>query len=385
MKILILSASTGGGHIKASRALESYVLENEEDAKVKVVDTLEYINPLVNIVVTKGYIILAKYFNFIYKRIYRITDRTSLLTLLVTRLILHFSNKLLPLIEDFNPDVIITTHPFPTEMISILKGNDKVKVPLVCIMTDYTAHKTWIKPNVDEYCVASEAMRLEMIDRGVRGECIHSYGIPVSSSFFQKDYDDKFKLAEELELDKDKMTILIMAGSFGVQNIEDIYVDIAKIPMDFQIIILTGNNERLYKRIKKHIKVSEKKTRAIKFTKEVHRYMNLADILITKPGGLTVSEALATNLPMVIFDAIPGQEEANAKFLLEHNMAISIGHGLNSKATVEKLLKDEKKLKEIRDKCTEFDKSSSNKELLELIRKVVKENNSSISNDSEIA
>ncbi|MEG0132718.1 MAG: glycosyltransferase [Clostridium sp.] len=385
MKILILSASTGGGHIKASKALESYILEHEENSEVKVVDALEYINPLINKIVTKGYIILAKYFNFIYKRIYSVTDRASALTLLTTRLIVHFAKKLIPLIEDFSPDVIITTHPFPTEMISILKGQNKINTPLLCIMTDYAAHRTWIKPNVDEYCVASEAMRLEMIDRGVPGECIHPYGIPVSSDFFQKTCEDKLKLVEELQLDENKSTVLIMAGSFGVQNIEEIYMDISEISMDFQVVVLTGNNQRLYNKIKKSIELSKKETRVIKFTREVHRYMNLADILITKPGGLTVSEALASNLPMVVFDAIPGQEESNARFLLEHNMAISIGRGHNCKDTIETLFKDEEKLKQLSESCTEFDKSSATKNLLQRIRVIIEENNSQVVKNPEIA
>ncbi len=154
MNILILSASTGGGHLKASKALESYILENELGAKVKVVDTLEYVNPFINKIVTKGYIVLAKYLNSLYKNIYSLTDKSGVLTCLVTKLIYLFSKKLIPLIEGFAPDVIITTHPFPTEMISILKGNRSIKVPSICIMTDYAPHKTWIKPNVDEYCVA---------------------------------------------------------------------------------------------------------------------------------------------------------------------------------------------------------------------------------------
>jgi len=153
--------------------------------------------------------------------------------------------------------------------------------------------------------------------------------------------------------------------------------------MDFQIIILTGNNKILYNKIKEQIKFSNKQTKLIKFTDEVHRYMNLADVLITKPGGLTVSEALAANLPLITFDAIPGQEEANAKFLLNHGMSISIGRGDNCSEVIEALLKDENKLKEIKENCMKFDKSNSASELLELIRRLIKE--SEAESGSEIA
>lgn len=383
MNILILSASTGGGHFKASRALESYILENEPDAKVKVVDTLEYINSFINKIVTKGYLVLAKYLNAMYKEMYSLTDRSGFLTCLVTKLISLFSKKLLPLIEEFSPDVIITTHPFSTEMISILRGKKIIKVPSICIMTDYAPHNTWIKPNIDEYCVACEEMIEDMVSRGIPSEKIHPYGIPVYKGFFHQDKEDKSLLLKELELSEDKMTLLVMAGSFGVYNIEKIYKNIIDIPMDFQIIILTGNNKRLYKKMKQLVKLSNKDTKLIKFTNEVHRYMNLADVLITKPGGLTVSEALAANLPLITFDAIPGQEEANAKFLLNRGMSISIGKGDNCSDTIESLLKDEEKLKNIKENCMKFDKSSSTSELLELIKKLNRENEAE--NDSEIA
>ena len=153
--------------------------------------------------------------------------------------------------------------------------------------------------------------------------------------------------------------------------------------MDFQIIILTGNNKRLYNKIKEQIKFSKKQTKLIKFTNEVHRYMNLADVLITKPGGLTVSEALAANLPLITFDAIPGQEEANAKFLLDHGMSISIGRGDNCTEAIEALIKDKNKLREIKESCMTFDKSNSTNELLELIRRLMKENEAEC--NSEIA
>ena len=383
MNILILSASTGGGHFKASRALESHILENEPDANIKVVDTLEYVNPFINKIVTKGYLVLAKYLNALYKSLYSSTDKSGILTRLVTKLIFLFSKKLLPLIDEFSPDVVITTHPFPTEMISILKGNKRIKVPSICIMTDYAPHNTWIKPNIDEYCVACEDMIEDMINRGIASNKIHPYGIPVYSGFFHQDEEDKKVLLKDLELRENKMTVLVMAGSFGVYNIEKIYKNISNIPMDFQIIILTGNNKILYNKIKEQIKLSNKQTKLIKFTNEVHRYMNLADVLITKPGGLTVSEALAANLPLITFDAIPGQEEANAKFLLNHGMSISIGRGDNCSEVIEALLKDEYKLKEIKENCMKFDKSNSTSELLELIRRLIKE--SEAETGSEIA
>ncbi len=367
MNILILSASTGGGHMKASEALRDYIVENEVDAKVKLVDTIEYISPTINKVVTDGYVMLVRNMNYLYRIFYKDTDRNSLVSRFVTRILLTLSKSLLPLIEEFEADVIITAHPFSTEIISILKGSSRIGIPLICIMTDYAAHNTWIKKNVDEYCVATKDMIDEMVKRGVKREKIHPFGIPVSQKFFCGDMNDKRKLLNSLNL-KDITTILIMAGSFGVNNIENIYKELIEVNGRFQIIVLTGNNDKLYNKMKKNMNTSTKETRVIKFTNDVHRYMNLADILITKPGGLTISEALASNLPMIIFDAIPGQEEANSQFLLNHGMAVSIGSGTDCKEVLEDLINDNKKLKKLTKNCGEFNKEACSEQILELIR-----------------
>lgn len=373
MNILILSAATGGGHMKAAEALRDYIIGNETDVKVKLVDTMEYINPTINKIITEGYVILVRRFNYLYRIFYNDTDRSSIVSAFITRVLLRMSNKMIPLIEDFKTDVIITVHPFSTEIISILKGNHKINLPLICVITDYAVHNTWIKANVDEYCIASEELIEEMIKRGVKREKIHPFGIPVSKKFFSKYEYDKKDLLNSLNL-RDITTILIMAGSFGVDNIEVIYKELVDIKGEFQIVVLTGNNNKLYEKMKR-IRSLSKDTRIIKFTNQVNRYMNMADILITKPGGLTISEALASNLPMIIFDAIPGQEEANAEFLLKHGMAVSIGKGAQCKDIVEEIINNKEKLKSLKDNCAKFDKEQCCEQIMNLIRDTMKNEN----------
>lgn len=372
MNILILSASTGGGHMKASEALRDYIVENEPDTKVKLVDTIEYISPIINKIVTYGYVMLVRNMNYLYRIFYKDTDRNSVVSWFVTMILLKISKSLMPLIKEFKADAIITVHPFSTEIISILKEDSMIDIPLICVMTDYAAHNTWIKKNVDEYCVATEDMIDEMVKRGVKREKVHPFGIPVSQKFFHEDINDKRELLNSLKL-KDVTTILIMAGSFGVNNIESIYNELIKVKGNFQIIVLTGDNDRLYNNMKYNMKVSAKDTRVIKFTNEVHRYINLADILITKPGGLTISEALASNLPMIIFDAIPGQEESNSQFLLSHGMAVSIGSGVKCKEILEELISDNEKLENLMENCCKFNKEQCSEQILELIRITVNE------------
>ncbi|MBS4956028.1 glycosyltransferase [Clostridium sp.] len=372
MNILILSASTGGGHMRASKAIEGYMTQQNKDINVKIVDSLLYISPILNKTVTGGYVYLATKTPKLYGKLYDLTNKDHKLANFVTRLNNIFANKLLPLIDEFKPDIIITTHPFPTEMVSRLKSKKEINIPLICIMTDYAPHKAWINDKVDAYIVANDDMVTKMISEGVDSRCIYPYGIPVDEVFFEE--KEKQLVIEELGLDKNLPTILMMAGSFGVSNVFDVYENIIDIDFDFQIILVTGRNQKLYNNFEKVIGNSPKNTKLIYFTDEINNFMQASDIIITKPGGLTVTEALACNIPMAVFDAIPGQEEENAEFLLKHNMAVRISDGNSCRAAIVELLKDSEKLEGMKKACKSFDKNDSTKNIFLLINELIEKN-----------
>ncbi|MDR1627723.1 MAG: galactosyldiacylglycerol synthase [Oscillospiraceae bacterium] len=406
MKILILSASTGGGHMKASNAVKEYFEEN--NIEVNVVDTLKYISPLLNKTVTEGYEYLIKKMPNIYKMIYE-SANNKIINRLIFGINSIVSRKLIPLINEYEPDVIVTTHPFPNEMVSKLKHIGKVDVPAVCIMTDYAPHRTWLTKNIDAYIVANEDMMKSMAEMGVDKNIIYPFGIPIEGGFYTK--RDQNILLKQMGFNLNIPTVLVMAGSFGVENIVSIYKDLLKIELDFQIIVITGKNAKLYDTIESIVYGEEKKvykyakfpfdikllkyvnklndfrkifnlpenenidlkskiyykdTRIIYFTDEVHKYMYVADLIITKPGGLTITEALACNLPMAIFDAIPGQEEENADFLVDNNMAVRLNKN-TAADTIKDLLKNKKKLKFMKHSCETFDKSESLKNILNFL------------------
>lgn len=386
MKILILTAATGGGHLRASSALKSYILENREDCEVEIVDSLKYISPLLDKTVTEGYETMAKRTPKLFGSLYKSTNRDKSKTTYFFCNI--FCKYLMPLVNEFQPDIIISTHPFATEMISLLKEDGRITVPLICIMTDYAPHRAWIHPYVDSYIVSNEGMVDAMAKMGAPRERVHPYGIPVDESFYEK--MNRSEVLKQMGLSPDKPTILIMAGSFGVSNILRIYNNIVKVELDFQIIVITGKNERLYEAFNKLIvrnsrqkplrNVSvklkpkpSKPTKLLFFTNEVHKYMQISDLIITKPGGLTVSEALACNLPMAIFDAIPGQESENADFLIDNNMAVKIQKGAACSETIYDLLSNQERLEKMRRSCSAFDKSSSGPKIVNEIQELVKD------------
>lgn len=401
MKAIILSASTGGGHMSAAKAIKEYL--NSHEVSADVIDALEYISPLLNKTVTEIYEYLALKQPTIWKMMYKTSNNKA-----VNRLVLGTNNliskKLIPLLEDYQPDVIITTHPFTTEMISKLKSDNEINIPLVCVMTDYAPHRTWINPGVDAYVVANEDMITSMIEMDVKANKIYPFGIPVDDAFFAK--RDKQKTMDEMGLSNDIPTILIMAGSCGFANVGKIYSKLQSIETDFQIIIITGKNKKLYqkmqkliedkkhsrrikilskissktpelkhlrfiKKIKNRYKINirhNKKTKVIYFTDEVDKYMWVSDLIITKPGGLTVSEALACNLPMALFDAIPGQEEENADFLVSNNMAVKLDSNKDVTETIKSLLLNPQKLNSMKYCCENFDKSDCLENIYDLIQ-----------------
>lgn len=415
MKILILSASTGGGHMKASNAMKEYFEENNID--VNVVDTLKYISPLLNKTVTEGYEYLAKKMPNIYKMIYQ-SANNKVINHLIFGINSIVSRKLLPLLDDYKPDIIVTTHPFPNEMVSKLKHTGKVDVPIVCIMTDYAPHRTWLTENASAYVVANEDMMDSMVEMGVDKSIIYPFGIPIEDDFYTK--RDRHILLKQMGFNTNIPTILIMAGSLGNGNVASIYEEILKVDLDFQIIVITGKNPKLYdtiesivygkkkkvykypklfsnvsfnikswkyisklndfrkkfhlhksKKVDEDTKVYRKDTRIIYFTDEVHKYMCIADLIITKPGGLTITEALACDLPMALFHAIPGQEEENADFLVDNNMAVRLNRD-TAADTIKDLLKNKKKLNFMKRSCETFDKSESLKNILDLLISLIK-------------
>lgn len=398
MKITILSASTGGGHMSAANAIKEYF--ESKNCQARVIDAIEYISPLLNKTVTEVYEYIAMKQPKLWKMMYK-TSNTKAVNKLVSSINSVMSKKLLPLIEKEKPDAIISTHPFTTEMVSNLKSNNLVDIPLICVMTDYAPHRTWMSPEVNAYIVANSDMISSMADMDVDPKIIYPFGIPVDDSFYNK--TDKKKVLEELSLDPNLPTILVMAGNGGLANVDKIYRKLQAIDLDFQIIIITGKNQKLYNRLKTLAETGEqpknrikvmysriskrmprnlkfrvrrrnqpagnfKKTKVIYYTKEVEKYMNASDLIITKPGGLTVSEALACGLPMALFSAIPGQEEENANFLVSNNMAVKLGK--NAEETIKNLLKNPNTLQNMKSSCEQFDKSGSLKNIFELTHKL---------------
>ena len=245
MRVLILSASTGGGHKTASAALKNIILEKQPDATVEIVDAIEYCGHIYNKTISDGYQYLATKAPTIYGKMYVSSGEDTWVNAFVTKFNKQLSKKLLPLFIDFKPDIIVCCHAFISEMVSALVVEGSVTVPVISIITDFAAHKTYINKGISAYVVANDDMIDELMNvYGVEREKIHSLGIPINSVFYKK--KDRHEILESLRFKDGVPIVLIMAGSFGVTDILKIYENLIQLDDEFQIIVITGRNRKLY-------------------------------------------------------------------------------------------------------------------------------------------
>lgn len=230
--------------MRASNALKSYIATHDKTAVVQVIDALEYVSHTLNKTVSDGYVFLAKKLPKLYGSVYNTANRDTTLNSLVTKITGQMTKKLIPLILEFRPDVIVTAHPFAAEMASNLKRDYRVPVEVVCIITDFAPHKTYINEKIDAYVVSSAEMVDAVEAYGVPRNKIHALGIPIDTAFYER--YDREALLVQMQLDPKLKTVLIMAGSFGVTDILKIYQSISEIKVDFQVIVITGKNQKLY-------------------------------------------------------------------------------------------------------------------------------------------
>ncbi len=384
MRVLILSATTGGGHMRAAQALEEVIKERNCEDVVMVVDGLEYVNHYFNKIVVDSYKFAAMKIPSMYGMVYHASNSDNNLYKLIQKTNSHFAKKFIPLLAEFRPDVMVSTHPFMGIMASRLREKGITNIPLISIVTDFALHSAYVSSGVSEYIVSSVQMVDELEKNGVDRNIIHPVGIPIQPVFFQKDEHKKEHL-EELGFDPELKTVLIMAGSFGVTDILKIYRNINELDLDFQIIVITGKNEKLFDAFNSILSCNEqlrvgqaqanfdddkepsrkeekmnitKKTKLIYFTDEVHRYMHISDLIITKPGGLTVTESLASCLPMALFKGIPGQETDNTEYLCSNNLAISIKKSTAAEV-IYQLLKYPDRLLSIQESCARLNNPNS--------------------------
>lgn len=398
-KVLIMSASTGGGHNRAARAIKEELSTKIIDGspiECEIIDSLKLVNSTMDKIISRGYEKSAIYTPKAYGSVYRLSE-----TNLASRnefkdnpITSFMAKKFKYLLNESKPDLIIGTHPFPMIALSTLKKNanayknhensilhdalhkyyyDLSVPPLVTVLTDYTTHSTWIQNEIDYYIAGHEYVKELLIYDGVSTEKVKTFGIPVEKSFLSN--RDRNTVLSELGLNPNKFTVLLMGGSFGAGNIKETLEELVSIDRDFQVIVITGKNESLKEKLEKKLESPKnsinKDILVLGFTDKMNDLLASVDILVSKPGGLTTTEALLKDLPMIIPYYIPGQEEENLDFLSNCGAALRTTKKFTLTVLLKVLIDDPTRLTTLKNNIKSIRKFNSAQNIANLVEEIL--------------
>ena len=224
-------------------------------------------------------------------------------------------------------------------------------------------HSYWIYDHVDYYIVPSDDIAVSLINRGVPEKKVKSLGIPFDPKFAR--IQDKSSLINKYKLKSGIPTVLVMGGGQGLGPIKTIVKSLEKVKPEIQEIVVTGTNTKLYKALKRRIKKYKKRILLFGYAHHINELMNLADIVISKPGGVTTSEVLAMGKPMIIVKPLPGQEANNTRYLTERGIKVDRPKEINY--IVEGLIGNAHKLNQIKDAVKKIAKPSASIDIARLV------------------
>ncbi len=372
-KIIIFYASFGGGHLSAAKSLEDYLKNHYTDLDIELIDCVKYVNKTFEKVSTTAYKQMAKNMPWVWGKIYSDAHKGPLAHI-TSKANSIMAIKLLKLLREKKPDIIISTHPFGSQMCTYLKRKGKITAKIATILTDYKSHDQWLigHENTDYFFVSNENMKQELKSKNIEEGKIFVTGIPVRKEFLLP--HDKKEILRDLNFSEIKKTILLFGGGefgLGKNIILDVFNSLATNFLDVQIIAISGKNPNIKKGFTNMI-IENNRTHDIKlleFTDKVADYMSISDVVITKPGGLTTTESMVSNVPMIIVNPIPGQEEENAEFLEEHKVGKWLRKNDDIDFCLKIILNDENMLNVMKENTKKLARPNSTKDICEIILK----------------
>jgi processive 1,2-diacylglycerol beta-glucosyltransferase len=344
MRVLVATVTAGGGHVQAAAALEEAWKGTRPDDDVRRVDLLDLVPKLQRKFYADGYVKLVEHAPELYELVFRKTDNPRRLRELGTlrrRFAEHTNRKFVRFVRQFDPHAVLCTHFLPLEVLGSLKeSHATARFPFTaCVITDFEAHALWMEPVVDLYCVAADETKARLVARSVPSERVVVTGIPIAARFSEG--LDVAGIRRNFGLRDDLPTILVLGGGFGIGPVAEILAALDQVDRPFQTVVVAGRNTELRRKLAAEDR--RHPTHVLGFVANMHEWMAVADLIITKPGGLTSAEALALGKPLFILNPIPGQEMANSDFLLERGAAAKANRTEDVPFRVEQLLASAKR------------------------------------------
>lgn len=328
-RVLLLSEGFGSGHTQAAYALAVGIRQLNPDIRTRVIELGKFLNPVLGPMIVSAYRKTVTKQPKLVGMMYRTNYKRSLNRF--AQLALHrlFYTHTSEVISQLKPDAIVCTHPVPNAVVARLKrlGLD---VPLYTVITDYDAHGTWTNAEVNKYLVSTPVVKRKLIAHGIPSGRIEVTGIPVHPTFWTT--YDKAEIRRQFKLNP-MPTVLVMGGGWGLLNDEDgLFEYMARYRENVQLIFCAGNNEKAKERLESNPLFRHPNIKILGFTREISKLMDVSDLLITKPGGMTCTEGLSKGIPMLFYEPIPGQEEENCEYFVRNGF----GEMLDSRESVDR-------------------------------------------------
>lgn len=366
-KVFIFTASTGAGHNLAAQSLKESL--DAAGYQTEVYDAFKETNITLDRLITKGYQQMVVNVPKLYEQMYNQFNNMNHFQQGIFQVLTKVMNPdIVPLIKSGRPDLIITTHPFVTNVLGTLKEHNAFDVPVLSIVTDYKIHTLYLKKMIDAYVVGSDYTKQTMVDKGVAAEIIYPYGIPIRQTFLTNNH------LERQEPTDVAGTILLMAGSLGTKQMEKAFSSLLKVKEKIRIIVVCGNNAKIERDIKNLYaweKPADKIVEIHGFVNNVSELMDESDAIISKPGGLTTTEAIVKNIPMIIPFYYPGQEEENADYLVDGGMAIKVDKIKDLTSMVDFLFENKYIIKRMSENMSEEAQKRSMSKTIELCHSLI--------------
>ncbi len=337
--ILILHATAGAGHTRAAQAIAAALKPSGRSHRV--VDTLDCTSALFRRLYLKSYIDLVQKAPELYGYFYDKSDVVTPPGSKRARARLAFdqlnSRSFKQLLAEARPEVIVCTHFLPLELLSDLKGRGKLHVPVHAVITDVSPHAFWVYPQIEHYHVATPAAAHELTRKGFPAGRISVTGIPVDPIFARRTPAPEARARLGLP---EKPTVLLLSGGFGIGPMQQMLASFGESRGNLSLVVVAGKNVRLEKECQALAAKLPVPVRVHGFVNNMHELMDAADLIVTKPGGLTTTEILAKGKPMALVAPIPGQEQRNCEYLLEEGAAVRLYDVGDSAYYLEKWLAD---------------------------------------------
>ena len=349
---LIVAASIGSGHSKAAEAVAEELKKVYPQAGIRIVDFSAWNVSPATAFMKASYLFMLRFIPNLYHLLYRFTggkaggiSMQSLISAVTAR-------DVHALVRKYQPDAVICTHPFPAGAASWRKVRYPAEFLFATVITDYSVHQMWIYPHVDCYFVAREEMKTDLAAAGLSTERIHVTGIPIMADFAQP--SDRSEALRRLNLSPNFPVALLMGGGLGLGGVEAALSELEQFAGNIQILVVAGKNEELKRRVEALAQRSRHDIRVWGYSSQVRTLMAAASFLISKPGALTISEALATELPMLLHDPIPGPEAQNAAYMARRGAAVWVQEPKQLGDALRQLLTEPERLERMRERAREI-------------------------------